>query len=89
MTEYRLLIPWIDRVSRWFLAGVMIIAAVPKLSDPAVFAEVVGAYGLLPDILLLPAAVSLPFLELLAAFLLIKYARKGPKPATGGEVSHA
>ncbi len=72
MTEYRQLIPWIDRVSRWLLAGVMILAAVPKLFDPAAFAEVVGAYGLLPDFLLLPAAVLLPFLELLAAFLLIR-----------------
>lgn len=69
---YWLLIPWIERLSRWFLAGVMILAAVPKLSDPIAFTQVVGAYGLLPDFLLLPAAVALPFVELLAAFLLLK-----------------
>ena len=72
MADYWQLAPWIERLSRWFLAGVMIFAAVPKLSDPAAFAEIVGAYGLLPDFLLSPAAVVLPFLELIAAFLLIK-----------------
>ncbi len=50
----------------------MIFAAVPKLSDPVAFAQVVEAYGLLPDTLLLPAAVMLPFFELIAAFLLIR-----------------
>lgn len=69
---YLMLIPLIDRLSRWFLAGVMIFAAIPKLADPITFAEVVGAYGLLPDFLLLPAAIVLPFFELIAAFLLIK-----------------
>lgn len=68
----RLMPPWIDRLSRWFLAAVMIFAAVPKLADPAVFAEVVGAYGLLPDFLLVPAAIFLPVLELVGAFLLIR-----------------
>ena len=72
MANYWLLIPWIERLSRWFIAGVMIFAAVPKLSDPVAFSEIVGAYGLLPDFLVLPTAFSLPLLELIAAFLLIK-----------------
>ncbi len=72
MANYELLLPWIERLSRWFVAGVMISAAVPKLSDPVAFAEVVGAYGLLPDVLVLPAACLLPLAELTAAFLLIK-----------------
>ena len=67
-----LMTPWIDRLSRWLLAAVMIFAAVPKLADPAAFAEVVGAYGLLPDILVVPAAIFLPALELVGAFLLIR-----------------
>ncbi len=72
-----LLIPWLERLSRWFLAGVMIFAAIPKLSDPAAFAEIVEAYGLLPDFLLLPAVIMLPALELLAAFLLLKGSMSG------------
>ena len=67
-----LLTPWIERMSRWLLAAVMIVAAVPKLADPIAFAEVIGAYGLLPDLLLLPAAIVLPLLELVCAFLLIQ-----------------
>ena len=66
-----LLNPWIERLSRWFLAAVMIFAAIPKLIDPGAFAEVVGAYGLLPDFLVVPAALALPLLELVGAFLLI------------------
>ena len=70
LTDFWLLIPWVERLSRWFIAGVLIFAAVPKLSDPAAFAEIVGAYGLLPDFLVLPAALALPLIELIAAFLL-------------------
>ena len=71
ITEW-LMHPWIDRLSRWFLAAIMVFAAVPKLANPAAFAEVVGAYGLLPDLLLVPAAIVLPLLELVGAFLLIR-----------------
>jgi hypothetical protein len=49
----------------------MVAAAVPKLADPAGFAEIVGAYGLLPEFLLPFAAIALPLLEMLAALLLI------------------
>lgn len=77
MANHWQLIFWTERLSRWFLAGVMIFAAAPKLADPVVFAEIVGAYGLLPDFLLLPVAVVLPFSELIAAFLLLKGRRSG------------
>lgn len=77
MARYWPLFPWIEKLSRWFLAGIMVFAAVPKLSDPAVFAEVIGAYGLLPEFLLLPAAVLLPLVELIAAILLLKGKRSG------------
>jgi hypothetical protein len=72
MANYWLLFPWIERLSRWLIAGVMIFATVPKLSDPVWFAEVVGAYGLLPEFLVFPAALLLPLIELTTAFLLIK-----------------
>ena len=77
MANYWLLIPWIERLCRWLIAGVMILAAVPKLSDPASFAEIIGAYGLLPEILLFPAALLLPLIELTSAFLLIQGRRLG------------
>ncbi len=66
-----LLLPWIERLSRWLLAGVMIFAAIPKLADPAGFAEIISAYGLLPEFLILPAAIALPVLEVVAALLLV------------------
>ena len=72
LSFWRLLLPWVERLSRWVLAAVMIIAAVPKLADPGGFAQVVGAYGLLPDVLVSPAAILLPLLELAAAVLLIR-----------------
>lgn len=77
MVNYLQLIPLTERLSRWFLAGVMIFAAAPKLANPATFAEVIGAYGLLPDFLLLPAAIVLPVSEFIAAFLLIRGRRSG------------
>ena len=66
-----LMTPWIDRLSRWLLAAVMIFAAIPKLADPAGFAEIISAYGLLPEFLLLPMAIALPVLEVVAALLLV------------------
>ena len=77
MIHYWQLVPLTERLSRWFLAGIMIFAAAPKLANPAAFAEVVGAYGLLPDFLLLPAAILLPFFECIAAYLLIRGRRSG------------
>ena len=40
--------------------------------SPTSFAEVIAAYGLVPEILIFPVAVALPFIELIAAFLLIR-----------------
>ena len=77
LADYWLLIPWVERLSRWFIAGVLVLSAVPKLSDPAAFAEIVGAYGLLPDFLVLPAALALPLIELTAAFLLLRAKSSG------------
>ena len=72
LSDFWLLILWIERLSRWFIAGVLICAAVPKLFNPAAFAEIVGDYGLLPDFLVLPAALALPLIELAAVFLLFR-----------------
>ena len=57
--------------SRWLFVAVFCIAAVPKLFDVGYFASVIGAYELLPDVLLVPVAVFLPLMEIFAAIGLI------------------
>lgn len=57
---------WADRVSRWLLAAIFAAAMIPKLAEPQLFADNIGDYGLLPDILLQPAAWSLMAMELAA-----------------------
>jgi hypothetical protein len=69
------MLTWLDRASRWLLAMVFLIAAVPKIIDPFSFADVIGAYGLLPEPLLLPVAVLLPLTELALVPALL-YGRK-------------
>lgn len=77
MLNYGRISLWAERLARLFLAGVMVWAGVPKLADPKAFAEIIGAYGLLPELLLLPTAIGLPLLELLAAILLVKRQEAG------------
>lgn len=66
--------PWqrvMGVVCRWFVAAVFAFAAVPKLMDPAGFAEAVYRYHLLPDALVNIVAVYLPWLEAVSAVALI------------------
>lgn len=58
---------WLSLAARLLLAGVFVIAAVPKLFEPEAFAVTISAYGLLPDNLVYPAAVILPVFELFLA----------------------
>lgn len=61
----------LDLLARWGLAVVFLWAGVPKLFAPYAFAQVIGAYGLLPDPLVLPAAVLLPAAEIVIAIGLL------------------
>lgn len=61
----------LDLLARWGLAVVFLWAGIPKLLDPHAFAQVIGAYGLLPDPLVLPAAVLLPAAEIVIAIGLL------------------
>ncbi|HXC17291.1 MAG TPA: MauE/DoxX family redox-associated membrane protein [Holophagaceae bacterium] len=63
--------PWGLRLSAWLLGAVFLAAALPKIADPPGFAEALHAYRLLPDAMLAPLALFLPWLELLAALALI------------------
>lgn len=68
---------WLDRAARWLVAAVFVYAGLPKITDPVLFSQIIGAYGLLPEIFLLPAAVLLPMAELAAAILLLCGRREG------------
>jgi hypothetical protein len=69
MLQYVLL--WADRLGRWLISLIFLVAAFPKLFNVHEFAATIDAYGLLPDILLLPMAVALPVLEILLALGLL------------------
>ncbi|HMP76880.1 MAG TPA: MauE/DoxX family redox-associated membrane protein [Kiritimatiellia bacterium] len=66
--------PW-RPVAVWIMCGllaaVFALAAVPKIADPAAFAEAVYRYHLLPDALVNIAAVYLPWFEAVCALALV------------------
>jgi uncharacterized membrane protein YphA (DoxX/SURF4 family) len=55
------------RLARWLLGIVFFFAGVSKLLDPPAFAVLIDSYGIVPDPLLMPAAIGLPLLEIVAA----------------------
>jgi uncharacterized membrane protein YphA (DoxX/SURF4 family) len=54
---------WLYRLCRWGLGIIFISAGSVKLLEPETFAVLIGAYGIVPQVLLLPVAVLLPALE--------------------------
>ena len=52
---------------RWLLSFVFLYAGATKLADPKAFAALIDAYGIVPDSMLMPVAVGLPLLEVVAA----------------------
>ena len=58
---------WTYRLIRWFLSFVFLYAGATKLADPKAFAALIDAYGIVPDPLLMPVAIGLPLLEVVAA----------------------
>ncbi len=52
---------------RWLLALVFLYAGIPKLLGLDAFVGIIKAYGLLPEVLLLPAAFTIASLEIVAA----------------------
>lgn len=67
----------LDLAARWLLALVFLAAGLPKLFEPTAFAAIVGAYGMLAPALIMPVAIVLPLLEVVAALLLISGKRSG------------
>ncbi|TQF07676.1 DoxX family membrane protein [Kitasatospora acidiphila] len=62
---------WLSTVVRLALAVVWAWAGLAKISDPAVAAQAVRAYRILPEGLVKPVGYGLPFLELALALLLL------------------
>jgi uncharacterized membrane protein YphA (DoxX/SURF4 family) len=57
---------WLYRLCRWTLGAIFIYAGSTKLLEPKIFAVLVEAYGLIPEGLLMPMAMGLPLLEVIA-----------------------
>jgi uncharacterized membrane protein YphA (DoxX/SURF4 family) len=62
---------WIYRIVRLVYAVLFLYAGVNKLLNPRSFATVIDAFGLVPDPLIMPIAVALPILEIMAALGLL------------------
>jgi uncharacterized membrane protein YphA (DoxX/SURF4 family) len=62
---------WAYRWIRWLLSFVFLYAGASKLIDPKAFAALIDAYGIVPDPLLMPVAIGLPLIEVLAAVSLM------------------
>jgi len=59
------------KLCRWGLGAVFIYAGSIKLMEPQVFAVLIEAYGVLPVSLLIPVAITLPALEVVAGIGLL------------------
>ena len=62
---------WLYASCRWILGGIFIYAGAMKLLDPEIFATLIDAYGITPDILIMPVAITLPLLEVVAGIGLL------------------
>ncbi len=62
---------WLYKLTRWILGGVFIYAGSTKLMEPRIFTVLIEAYGFVPESLLMPVAIGLPFLEVIAGFGLL------------------
>jgi uncharacterized membrane protein YphA (DoxX/SURF4 family) len=62
---------WVARICGWALGGVFVYAGIIKVMDPAQLADQIRNYQLLPWWMIHPAALVLPWVEILAGLLLI------------------
>jgi uncharacterized membrane protein YphA (DoxX/SURF4 family) len=62
---------WLSLAGRLLLSGVLLAAALPKLTDPEQTVRAVRAYRLLPELTVRPFAYALPYLEVALALLLL------------------
>jgi uncharacterized membrane protein YphA (DoxX/SURF4 family) len=62
---------WIYILTRWILGSVFIYAGSTKLLEPKTFSVLIEAYGIVPEILLIPVGIALPALEVVAGIGLL------------------
>ena len=67
--------PWAMRLYCWFLALVLLIAAVVKLRALADFAVVIGMYGLVPNGVVQEVAILVPIVEIITGAGLVWFRR--------------
>lgn len=53
-------------ITRWGLAALFIFSGLTKLVEPVQFAVLIDAYGILPEVLVMPVALLLPAVEVAA-----------------------
>lgn len=58
-------------VMRFILGGIFLYAGVTKIIDPAGFAQSIHNYQILPEVLVHPAAIILPWVEVVAGTALV------------------
>lgn len=63
--------PWLYRLLRWGLGCIFVYSGITKLYAPITFAVLIDAYGLVPEPMLMPVAVIIPLLEVLAGVGLV------------------
>lgn len=63
--------PLLAVIFRWILGLIFIYASIHKITDPFAFSEAIYNYRILPDVLINPLAIWLPWLELTAGLSLI------------------
>lgn len=56
---------------RCIIGIIFIYAGITKLVDPKVFAVLIDAYGIVPEVLIIPVAIGLPLLEIISGIALI------------------
>jgi hypothetical protein len=83
--------PWLVRVCQIAIGLVFVAAALPKIGDPASFAKSVHNFRILPVALENLAAVTLPWIELLAGLAAVLNPRADlPRPwGAAGSVARA
>ena len=63
--------PWLTVRTQIALGVFFVVAALPKIADPPFFAHMINNYRLLPGPLVNPAALTLPWMELLMGVALV------------------
>ncbi len=70
MTE-RTRVKWLERIVRWVVGGLFVMAGVLKMRDPEAFAESIISYELVSLWLVNPVAIGLPAVEVVLGGMLV------------------